>query len=296
MRITETMRLNDVLQAESLASERLAQLTAMASSGSKVSQPSDDPAAYASIVQRDAQIEIVNARQTAATRAASDLDVAESTLDQATSLIERARAIAVQQANGTLDASSRSGAALEVDTLRKQMIDLGNTRGSNGYLFGGTRTDTPPFDANAIFVGNSDSTQVEVADGVLAVSNASGGTAFKGAAGTGRDVFADLEALSSALTGNDVAAIQASLTNLDASHTQLVSARIDAGERAARLHSASDAMSSALTQMQTARAAEANADPATVFSSLQAAQIAYQQALQVNKQILSLASAVLTGN
>ena len=290
MRITEAITLNNVLESEARASERIAQLTEMASSGVRVSEPSDDPAAYASIVQRDAQISTAQARSSSASSAASDLDLAESVLDQAQTLFVQARSIAVAQANGTQDPATRALAANQVDALRQELLGLANSRGASGYLFGGTNTATPPFDSTATYQGNGGVTHVEVADGVLAASNANGQQAFTALAG-GRDVFADLQALSTALTNNDPVAIQGSIANLDASHAQLVASQVDTGERAARLHSASDALNAALTQMQTARGSVADADMATTVSNLQATQTSFQAALDVNKQILSLALA-----
>lgn len=295
MRITEAMTLNSVLQSESRASQRMAQLTEQASSGVRVANPSDDPAAFASIVQRDARITTVQARSSAATSAASDLDLAGNALDQATALLDQARAIAVTQSNGTQDPATRALAATQVDSLRDQLLALSNTRGSSGYLFGGTATTSPPFDAAANYHGNNGLTHVEIADGVLAVSNASGQQAFSAAATGGRDVFADLQALSSALSSNNAGAIQGSIGNLDASHAQIVAAQVDTGMRSDRLRSASDAMNNALTQMQTARGSVADADMAATLSNLQASQTAYQAALQVNKQILSLALSQASG-
>jgi flagellar hook-associated protein 3 FlgL len=293
MRITEAMSLNNVLQAEAQASERLAQLTQQASSGLRVSQPSDDPAAYASIVQRDAQIATVQARSTAATTAAGDLDLAGGVLNQATTIFEKLRSLAVQASNGTQSAESRANTGSQVDSLRQQLLALANTQGASGYLFGGTKSTTAPFDSAGNYQGNGGVTHVEVADGVLAVSNASGSQAFTSAGG--RDVFADVQALSTALAANDVTGIQASITNLDSSHSQLVAAQVDAGEHADRLRSAGTAMASALTQMQVSRASVRDADMATTISNLQATQTAYQAALQVNKQILSLALSRVTG-
>ncbi len=293
MRITEAMNLNNVLEAEARVSERMAQLTQTASTGLRVTQPSDDPAAYASIVQRDAQIATIQARSSAASTAAGDLDLAGNTLDQATTLLQRAQAIAVEQANGTLDASNRADAAAEVDTLVQQLVGLANARGSSGFLFGGTKTTSPPFDSAGNYQGNSGVTHVEIADGVLAVSNANGVDAFN--APGGRNVFADLQALSSALKANDVPAIQASISGIVASHDQIVAAEVDTGERADRLHSAGDVMNAALTQLQVSRASVADADMASTLSNLQATQTSYQAALQVNKQILSLAMSQATG-
>jgi len=292
MRITEAMTLNGVLESESRVSQRLNTLTTQASSGLAVSQPSDDPAAYASVVQRNAQIGNVQARSSAATEAAGNLNLAETTLDQASTLMSQASQVAIEASNGTMDASARADAAKQVDGIRQQMLALANTQGSNGYLFGGTRTNAPPFDATGNFVGNDDVTHVEIADGVLAVSNASGAAAFTAAGG--QNVLADLQTLSTALTNNDLPGIQTSIGNISASGTQLIAARLDAGERAGRLTSASDAMTNALTQMQISLGSVENADPATTFSNLQATQLAYQQAVQVNKQVLGVA--LQTGN
>jgi flagellar hook-associated protein 3 FlgL len=293
MRITEAMSLNNVLLAESQAAERLAQVTQQASSGLRVSQPSDDPAAYASIVQRNAQIATVEARSSAATIAAGDLDLAGSVLNQGTTLLEKVRSLALEATNGTQSSASRAAIGSQVDSLRQQLLAIANTQGASGYLFSGTKSTTAPFDSAGNYQGNAGVTHVEIADGVLAVSNASGSQAFTSAGG--RDVFADVQALSTALSANDVPGIQASIANLDGSHAQLVAAQVDAGERADRLHSASTAMTSALTQMQVSRASVRDADMATTISNLQATQTAYQAALQVNKQILSLALSRVTG-
>jgi flagellar hook-associated protein 3 FlgL len=293
MRITEAMGINNVLEAESRASQRLAQLAQNAATGKRVIQPSDDPAAYGSIVQRDGQIATVQGRSSAATTAAGDLDLAGTALDQAVTILQRARAIAVEQSNGTQDAAGRSNASAQVTALMQQLVALGNTRGSSGFLFGGTKTASPPFDATGNYQGNTGVTHVEIADGVLAVSNANGAQAFS--APGGRNVFADLQALSTALSTNNVSGVEASIGNIDASHQQVVAAEVDTGELADRMHSANDVMTSALTQLQTSRASVADADMASTLSNLQAAQTSYQAALQVNKQILSLTTAQLGG-
>ena len=290
MRVTDAMRLNTALEAESTASQQMSQLSQMAASGLRVSQPSDDPAAYASITERSAQMGIIQARSTAASRASGDLNLAESTLDQASNILVQLQQIAVEQANGSQDASSRANAANQVASLRQQLLALANTQGSTGnYLFGGTKTDTPPFDVNGVFSGNSHSTSVEIANGVLATSNANGAAAFTAAGG--QDVFADVQALQDALATNNVGQIQASLTTIQSSQSQVDAARIDAGLSAQRLQSATTVMSNALTQLQTAQANEQDADAPTTLSNLQQTQVAYEESLSVTKQILSVSLA-----
>ncbi|MGD0677148.1 MAG: hypothetical protein ABSC94_17165 [Polyangiaceae bacterium] len=289
MRITEFMMTNTVIASESTAQQQMARLSSEAASGLAVQQPSDDPAAFSSLVQQDAQIGVVTARQSAATVAGDNLNLAQTTLNEASTLVQQAESIASEAANGSQTAASRADSATQVNGLFQQLLALANTQGSNGYLFGGTKTATPPFDANGNFSGNSDTTQVEIANGVLAVSNASGADAFTAAGG--RNVFADVQSLATALSTNDTAGIQSSIANLGASFNQIVSAQVDTSEQASVLQSAGTAMTNALTQMQVTRANVGDADAATTFSSLQASETSYQEAIQVNQSVLSAAYA-----
>jgi flagellar hook-associated protein 3 FlgL len=291
MRITNQMMLTNALQSEATATDRMQLLSQQASTGLKVGQPSDDPAAWASIQQMSAQIGVVQARSSAATRAAGDLNLAEGTLDSASTLMTQAQSLAVEGSNGTESAASRASLADQVNSIIQQMVALANTRGSSGYLFGGTATNTPPVDSTATFQGNAGVTHVEIADGVLAVSNADGASAFSAAGG--RDPFADLKALATALSSNDVAGVQGSIANIQASGAQILAARIDTGLSASRLTSAASVMGNTVTQLQLQSSNLSDADTASTLSNLTAAQTAYEAAIEVNKQVLSTSLAGL---
>ena len=287
MRITETMMLNTALGSESRAASNMAVLSEQASSGLRVEEPSDDPSAYASLQQQNQQIATVTARSSAATQASSDLDLSANALDQATTLLARVRALAVQGSDGGWADDTRADAAVEVDSIRQELIGLANSKGTTGYLFGGTKTGNPPFDVNGNFSGNDTTTEIEIASGVKVPSNADGAQAFTSAGGT--DVFAALATLSAAMRANDQGAMQNCLGTIDAAHGQIVAAEVETGERSSRLKSATDVMNSTLTALQVTKGNTADADAPTTLSKLQAAQTAYQEALSVNKNILSLA-------
>ncbi|MEO8876143.1 MAG: flagellar hook-associated protein FlgL [Polyangiaceae bacterium] len=289
MRITESIRLNTALAGEATSSSRLNDLTRMASSGVKVDAPSQDPAAYARIVRADGQITLLGARQMTLDRSAGDLATADSTLSSASDLMIQAHSIALQMSNGAMSATDRAGAATQIAGIRSQLLTIANTKGANGYIFGGTKTDTPPFDATTgAFTGNDNVINVEVADGVTAAANASGAKAFTVAGGN--DVFADLDNFAAALTSNNAAGIQSAIGQLDADHSQIVGAQVNVGVMTNRLTSASDVIGNSLTQVKSARAVDHDIDSPTVLSQLTATQTAYEQALAVTKQILSLSS------
>jgi flagellar hook-associated protein 3 FlgL len=286
MRITDGMRLNDALVSESRTSEQLYNLTTEASTGYKVNSPSDDPAAYAQVVSINSRISIMQSRSTAATEAASNLSTADDVLSSASDLLVQAKQTAIEMANGTIDPASRATAATTINGLSQELLSISNTEGSNGYLFGGTATGSPPFDSTGTFVGNNGTTQVEVADGINAQTNVSGADAFTAAGG--RDIFADLQTLSTALASNNVAGITASISNLDSDNSQIVAARVSAGTLTDRLQSSSTVITNAITTEQTQLADTQDADVAQVYSQYEAAQTSYESALSVTKQILSL--------
>jgi flagellar hook-associated protein 3 FlgL len=286
MRITDGMRLNDALATEARTSQQMYNLTQEASSGYKVNAPSDDPAAYASIVSLDSKIAILGARGTAATQASNDLSTADDVLSSASDVLVQAKQTALEMSNGTVDPTSRAAAAATIDGLSQSLLAIANTQGSNGYLFGGTATGAPPFGATGNFVGNSGTTQIEVADGVTAQTNVSGAAAFTAAGG--RDIFADLQALSSALTSNNLPGITAGISNLASDNSQIIAARVSAGELGDRLQSSSTVIANATTEEQTQLADTQDADVAQVYSEFEASQTSYESALSVTKQILSL--------
>ena len=286
MRITNLMQLNDALASQSRASQQVYGLTKQATSGLKINAPSDDPAGYASVVSADAQISVLQGRSNAIASATGDLNLADGALSSAGDLMMRAKQIAITAADGTQSATDRANAAAEVNQITQQLIGLANTKGSSGYIFGGTQTDIPPIDPSGNFNGNGGVTHLEVANGVLVQSNASGANAFTVAGG--RDVIADLSSLATALSSNNAGAIQSSIDNMNADNTQVIAARVNVGIAASTLQSSSDVISGALTTVQTTLSNQSSADIATVYSELTQAQTSYEGAISVNKQILSM--------
>lgn len=293
MRVTENLRIAHATSATTSASSRAELASQVASSGNRMSAPSDDAAGWSAVVRLDGRLSLVQGRQTAATRASSDLDLAEGALASATDVLVRAREIAVQMSNGAVDAKTRADMAGEVLGLRDQLVALANTKGATGYVFSGNKTLTAAFDAQGNFQGDDGVRNVEIADGVVARSNASGAKAFTAAGG--RDVMADLQALATALSQNNVASVQSAIGLMESDQQQVTSARVDAGLASERLHSAGDVMAQTILSMQKARSSEADADAVSAYSELVAATTAYQRAVEVTRQVLSLSSVQRTG-
>src|SRR5579859_7129257 len=204
MRVSDNMKLDNAMRAVTSAQSR--QLTAAreASTGARIGAPSDDPVGAARLARIQAGIESTAAYRSSISTVQGDVELSESMLASAGDLFDRAQEIALLGANASQSATERSALANEVAGLRDQLVSIANSKGSLGYLFGGTSA-TVPFDATGTFSGNSNPHTVEIAQGSTMDAHIDGAKAFTVAGG--RDVFADLTALENALTADDPTAV-----------------------------------------------------------------------------------------
>ena len=285
MRIADSTRYEAVKQGIQTATLQQFKASQQASSGLRVGAPSDDPVAAAQALRNNGASARVESYRATIRTVRGDAELAESTLAQAGDLIDRAKEIALQGANGSLNASERNDLATEVDQLRQTMLALANQKGSQGYLFAGSKTDTQPFDATGAFVADDTDRQVEIGPNLVATVSTSGAKAFTAAAG-GRDILADLDALKTALANNDVSGVQATVNTLDTASRQLVAARVDAGLKAARLDASDTAHQETQTVLANQLQSLVGVDPATAYSRFVQAGQAVDQAVAVSKRML----------
>ena len=202
--------------------------------------------------------------------------------------MSQVQAIAVQASNDPLTAAQRAALGLQVSGLRDQIIGLANSRGASGFLFGGTRTDIEPFDPLGAFLGNDVPTNIEISDGVTARSNASGARAFTAAGG--RDIFTDLQTLSTALAANNMPAIRTAVGDIAAGHLQLVNGRVETGLRGEQIRSAAEVTGNALLATRIARGNETGADLPSAISALSNARASYERSIAVTREILQVSA------
>lgn len=288
MRVTNNSRSLSMMRNNAASAERLIKASKLASSGARVVNPSDDPLAYASSVRRGSELATLASRTSSARSAADELTISERALDSATALLSEARSISVQGASA-ISPTDRSALAQSVDGLREQLLELANTRGSKGFVFGGSATQVAPFDPSATFVGNDTVMRVPITDGVAPRMNASGAKAFTTAGG--RDVFADLAALATALRADDLVGIRAGIDTIQTGYDQVVAVQVEAGLSIERLRSSADVMETASLTISQSRSRDVGADDiAGLATGLAAASNAYAQSLDVTRRLLSLPS------
>lgn len=289
MRVTDNARLLAVLRNNAISTSRLTDASRRASAGAKVTKPSDNTVAYTTALRNGSTLVNMASRTRIARSVGDELTVAERALDSVGELLSQAKSLAIQGANETLSATDRSTLAQQVTGLRDQLLELANTRGPSGFVFAGSATDVPPFDATGAFVGNDTVMRIPISEGVSPRMNVSGAKAFTAAGGL--DVLAELNTLSTALTSNDLAAIRTSIGTVQQGYDQVVAVQVDAGLAIERLRSAADVIDEASVSLAESRSRDVGADDlAGLATELSAAGTAYSQSLTVTRMLLALPS------
>jgi flagellar hook-associated protein 3 FlgL len=258
-----------------------------AASGQRITKPSDDPIAAAELVRIDARVQRIADQRQTARRVSGDLEVAEGSLASASELFARAHEIALAGANGSLSSAERALLANEVADLEKQLTSMANVKGSRGYLFGGSLTQTKPFSPSGVFSGNDLPQLVDLGAGATNVA-ASGARAFTAIGG--RNVFSDLAALRAALTANDPAQTAATLDGLDASRAQIDAERGRVGLTLEKVRNAESVLEQGEIDWAAVRDRTGAADPLQAFSRMTALSQALERTVAVSRELLDLGS------
>lgn len=204
-------------------------LLTQASSGQRLSAPSDDPTAAAELIETQTQLAQNDQFTRSVQGLQSVLQTADSALSTVINNLTQAISLGTEGANGGLSANNRQSLASEVDSLKQQVLSAANASYQGSYVFGGTATGSAPYvaDANSpsgvSYVGNNNTNQVGVSPGQLLTVNKPGSAVF-GAGGGGQDVFQALTDLSTALnTNGDVASataeVQQAFSNVNLQRT-----------------------------------------------------------------------------
>jgi flagellar hook-associated protein 3 FlgL len=114
--------------------------------GKRVVRPSDDPTAAAQAERAQMRMARVTTEQRALSAQRNSMEMAESTLGNATDVLQTFREKVVSAGNGTYSATERNALLQELQSLRDQLFSYSNkTDGSGQPLFSGLNSTATPF-------------------------------------------------------------------------------------------------------------------------------------------------------
>jgi flagellar hook-associated protein 3 FlgL len=280
--------LPDLLAAIQQSEQNANIATQQVSSGRRVNQLSDDPAASANIVLNHNQSSKDDQFLQNIATLQPRLQVADSSLSDVVTALTRALSLGTEGANGTLNNADRQAVAQEVQGIQSQVVSLANASYQGTYLFGGTAVGSQPFTLDTTtglvtYNGNTSVTQVQTTDGNSIQTNIPGSQLFQNASGS---VFTALQDLNTALQNNTN--IGAAVTEISSALSTVSTQRVFYGNALNQITSSEDFLNQDKINLSEQANALVGADLATASSNLVQAQTAQQAALNAAARTLSL--------
>ncbi|MEG9435925.1 flagellar hook-associated protein FlgL [Edaphobacter sp. HDX4] len=276
---------NNVVLALNNAKNNSNNLAAELSSGLRVGQLSDDPAAAAQSLRLDGQIAGIDTFVQTASSVSSRLQMVDSTLGEVVSQVTSAISLAVGAANGTLNGANLASIAQQVTSIRDNVLALANTSYQGAYLFSGSKGDTAPFTldttttpATASYQGDSNVQTIVTPGGQKIQISLPGSTVFGSGA---TNVLGVLNQLVSDLTSGSTTSIAADSAALTDALHGVSTQRSLLNDSLSTIQSTSTYAQTQEAQIKVQQGKLVSSDPAKVATDLKSNQTQYQALLSV---------------
>jgi len=279
MRVADQQMFGLVLNQFQSISQKTLEAQQQASSGKRVSKPSDDPIAFGRIVLDKSDLAQNGQWLRNIDSGSTRLAQADSTLGQVNTTLSRLRELAVSARNDTNTANDRTVIAKEVRSLQRELVQLSNTEVNGQRIFAGTKTDADPFvlgvGDDVTYVGNDESQSVPVGQNQTIQVTLSGSQVFSGPT---TNVFGSIKNLLSSLETNNGAGIETGIGDLDQAISQVANAQGQIGALDNRLSTTKSALQDTGDLLQTALSNDEDIDLAEAITNLTRQQTALQAA------------------
>jgi flagellar hook-associated protein 3 FlgL len=197
------------------------------STGLQIVKPSDEPDKASLVTRLESELARQSGYQDTLKAVNVRLTAEETALKNTSDVMFRIKELSVQAANDTLGTQDRQSIALELGSLREQILSLANSQDSNGnYLFSGSRAGEEAFSKDSsgriIYQGDHSRMKVNVGDNRRMNLNLPGSDIFTrvvrddGKGGkVGVDFFQALDDLTQAVKTADRTKIQRGIGEID---------------------------------------------------------------------------------
>jgi flagellar hook-associated protein 3 FlgL len=301
MRITTAYAFESSLANLQRRQQTLSTAQQQLTSGKRVQLVSDDPTAAAQAARALAAGTRIDAQRRALEASKADMQLSESALGDAGTLLQQARDLVVSAGNGGYTASDRATVVQQLKGLRSDLLAVANREDANGrYLFGGQGIGSAPMTddpATGTVIYNSAPGQQQAATGQAMPLTIDGRaawmqTADPAVAGSAISAFdaldktiADLS--NAALQGStDVAhTVSRGLGRIDAVAGSLSSWRSYAGQALNTAESLDAHLSQSKLDAETQRANAEDLDMVQALSDFQSKQTGYDAALKTYSMV-----------
>lgn len=282
----------------------LENLRVRAATGKKVNRPSDDPTAIRPILDVRGQLRSTDRFLKTTGLAIDRMQSIDGLLAGMENTLVRAKEVAINATNGTLDDESLGLLADQIHGMLSEIVDTGNAKIDGKYVFAGFEEATKPFTVNPaypgdprpyLYNGDINNTTLEISPGETIQTTIPGNELFMGDTDNDGtvdagmvDMFGVLSRLEEAIRSNDKAAIQTEMDSVDTAANQNRRLRGRLGNNAARAEDALASMEEAKVNLKQSLSRYEDADIIETITSLTQQETAFEAALNVTSKVSRL--------
>ncbi len=266
--------------------ERLERAQRQLASGKRIFSASDEPDGISALLSVRAEFEANAQIKLNLGRTKAEVDAAENGLQLSVKIFERARVLAGQAQSGFNTDATWQALEDEAADLTQQLLNVSNLAIEGRYIFAGNSDLTQPFSFDPNFgtvspyAGTAASRQSLFPGGSPFTIARSGGEIFDSSE-PGKNAFAALRELQTALAARDQTAVRDAMVNVETSAKHLSSNLSYYGAVQRRVTEASAAAESTSVRLKTQLVRLEEADAVQAITDLQQATFQQQTALRV---------------
>lgn len=311
-RVTQSMMNTQLLRNISNNMGRMNNLQNQLSTGMKINKPSDDPVGITFALRYRSELDSNDQYIENVSSSLSMLEYTDTSIGQAGDIMQKARELLVQGANGTYDQTSLDAMKVEISQLYNQMVEIGNSQFNGKQVFNGELTGDKPYPTMGVdgtvdlaadppllkaFQVSSDtgSIKYELGAGVRLGVNITGNEVFgEGISPTatqaeieGSDnVFSLLQRAHDMLGAGDQAGVSKLLGQVDTRMNSMLTKRAEVGAKVNRVEIIQNRLDDITINLKTVQAKTEDADMSEVITNMKTEENVYQASLSVGAQLI----------
>jgi len=304
MRVTLGMLTNSIRSSLLSSAENLMRSQQIASSGKRISKPSDDVVGTGRSLSMRSALASIDQYDRNSSVARSELSIASSALDALVSVVQELREPAMRAANSSLTPEARATWGTKLDGLMTRAEAIANTQNAGRYIFAGSKSDSAPMTWTAdhsvhTYVGDNSPLSIRIGPGANVCVGVSGEALLNmgGASVPGvPDLFETIYNLKQDVLAGDVTACSNQLKDIDKHLENVSSWNSQIGARLNQLDSNTSALLDSKTSLSELLSQVEDADLVDAVVQLQTRQNIYQSAIATANQILGMSLANIWNN
>ncbi len=162
MRVTNSMMMTDMMFNISANQRQMARyFNRLSRGGKQMYRPSDDPVGVSRVIKYTADINVLNQFKASVNAADAYNDVTESAVTSVNEILKRIRDLAVAGADQSKTPEDIEKYKIEIDSLKDELLILGNSTNGAKYVFSGLETDQKLFNKDGTYVIDMTTERVE---------------------------------------------------------------------------------------------------------------------------------------